>query len=67
VIVLSSAPSTIRDTVQVDLPAPRDQLTTKSDPRFAGLRARVLKGINTGLADGDEGADAAVAASAPNS
>jgi NitT/TauT family transport system ATP-binding protein len=38
VIVLSSPPTVVQEDVEVDLPADRDQLTTRSDPRFAELR-----------------------------
>ncbi|MDT0266706.1 ABC transporter ATP-binding protein [Streptomyces sp. DSM 44915] len=41
VVVLSAAPARVTADIAVDLPAVRDQLTTRSDPRFAELRARV--------------------------
>ncbi|MBO2450139.1 ABC transporter ATP-binding protein [Actinomadura barringtoniae] len=41
VIVLSNAPTVVLEEVAVDLPGERDQLATRSDPRFAELRARV--------------------------
>ncbi|MFJ5956980.1 hypothetical protein ACIQC5_13600 [Paenarthrobacter sp. NPDC092416] len=41
VIALSAPPSTVAETVEVDLPRPRDQITTKQDPRFVELRAHV--------------------------
>jgi len=41
VLVLSAAPTTVIDDVAIDLPAERDQLATRSLPRFAELRARV--------------------------
>ncbi|MBW8486587.1 ABC transporter ATP-binding protein [Actinomadura sp. PM05-2] len=43
VIVLSNSPTVVLEEVAVDLPAERDQLATRSDPRFAELRARVYK------------------------
>ncbi len=43
VVALSSAPATVMEIVEVDLPHPRDQLTTKSLPGFAEHRARVLE------------------------
>jgi NitT/TauT family transport system ATP-binding protein len=43
VIVLSSSPTVVLEEVGIDLPDERDQLTTRSDPRFAELRARVYK------------------------
>ena len=41
-IVLSSSPTVILDDVAIDLPVERDQLTTRSSPRFAELRAHVF-------------------------
>ena len=46
VIVLSSSPTVIRDDVAIDLPDERDQLHTRSSPRFAELRARVFEQIH---------------------
>ncbi len=46
VIVLSSSPTVIRDDVTIDLPEERDQLHTRSSPRFAELRARVFEQIH---------------------
>ncbi|GAB6903313.1 ABC transporter ATP-binding protein [Kineosporia succinea] len=43
VLVLSNRPTVILEDVTVDLPAGRDQLTTRSDARFAGLRAHVYR------------------------
>ncbi|CNE87674.1 ABC transporter-like protein [Mycobacterium tuberculosis] len=45
VIVLGGAPASVAESVEVDLGADRDQITTKSDPRFARLRARVLREV----------------------
>ncbi|GAA3189884.1 ABC transporter ATP-binding protein [Dactylosporangium siamense] len=45
VIVLSASPTTILDTLDVDLPAGRDQLTTRAAPRFTQLRGRVYTHI----------------------
>jgi NitT/TauT family transport system ATP-binding protein len=45
VAVLSSSPSGVSQEVVVDLPRPRDQLTTKADPLFSDLRTRVLRSI----------------------
>ncbi|HWS50739.1 MAG TPA: ABC transporter ATP-binding protein, partial [Microbacterium sp.] len=42
VIVMSSAPSRVRDIVSIDLPRDRDQVSTKSDPRFAAYRSEIL-------------------------
>ena len=43
VIVLSSSPTVVMEDVVIDLPAERDQLGTRSDPRFAQLRAHVYE------------------------
>lgn len=45
VVVLSGKPATVIDIVEVDLGNDRDQITTKSDPRFVEYRNRVLKEI----------------------
>jgi NitT/TauT family transport system ATP-binding protein len=45
VIMLSAAPTTVADDLEIDLPAERDQLSTRSDPRFAELRGRVYAQI----------------------
>jgi NitT/TauT family transport system ATP-binding protein len=41
VIVLSTAPAQVRADIPVDLPAQRDQITTRADPRFVQLRTEV--------------------------
>ncbi|MGY2067567.1 ABC transporter ATP-binding protein [Blastococcus sp. SYSU DS0619] len=46
VLILSNSPTVIRDDLQIDLPDERDQLTTRSSPRFAELRARVYEQIH---------------------
>jgi NitT/TauT family transport system ATP-binding protein len=48
VIVLGGRPATVIDTVDVDLGAARDQIKTRSLPRFADLRTRVLTEIRGG-------------------
>jgi NitT/TauT family transport system ATP-binding protein len=58
VIVLSAAPTTVAEDVTIDLPAARDQLTTRSDPRFAELRARIYARIQKVKAPAAEGAPA---------
>ena len=45
VIVLSGHPATVIDTVEIELGANRDQITTKADPRFAQYRTRILEQI----------------------
>lgn len=41
IIVLSTPPSVVVETIEVDLPHPRDQVTTKADPRFVEIRGHV--------------------------
>ncbi|WP_436968568.1 ABC transporter ATP-binding protein [Demequina lignilytica] len=43
VIVLSNRPTVLMEDVKVDLPAERDQLTTRSDRRFGELRGHVYE------------------------
>jgi NitT/TauT family transport system ATP-binding protein len=45
VIVLSNSPTIVQDDLTVDLPDARDQLTTRADPRFTELRAKVYAEI----------------------
>ncbi len=45
IVVLSRTPTTIRKIIPVDLPWPRDQLTTKGEPDFARLRAEVFEAL----------------------
>ncbi|MBR8741956.1 ABC transporter ATP-binding protein [Nocardiopsis sp. MG754419] len=45
VLVLSNSPTVVQDDITVDLPAERDQLTTRQDERFTHLRARVYAQI----------------------
>ncbi len=45
VVVLSSSPTHVKEVVDVDLPRPRDQITTKELPEFAHLRARIFASI----------------------
>jgi NitT/TauT family transport system ATP-binding protein len=45
VIMLSSSPTTVAEDLAIDLPAERDQLSTRSDPRFTELRGRVYAQI----------------------
>jgi NitT/TauT family transport system ATP-binding protein len=46
VLILSSSPTVVREDLAVDLPDERDQLNTRSSPRFAELRARVYSQIH---------------------
>ncbi|MBQ0826611.1 ABC transporter ATP-binding protein [Streptomyces tagetis] len=45
VLVLSASPTHVLDDVRIGLPADRDQVTSRSTPEFAALRARVHRGI----------------------
>jgi NitT/TauT family transport system ATP-binding protein len=45
VIVLSASPTVLAEDLTIDLPAERDQLTTRADPRFLELRGRVYARI----------------------
>lgn len=56
IIVLSTPPSIVAETIDVDLPHPRDQVTTKSDPRFVEIRGHVAKLLRHRELQGVEGA-----------
>jgi NitT/TauT family transport system ATP-binding protein len=43
VIVLTHSPTEVKEVVAVDLPRPRDQITTKELPEFSHLRAHVYR------------------------
>ncbi|GIF51188.1 NitT/TauT family transport system ATP-binding protein [Asanoa ferruginea] len=58
VIVLSASPTTVAEDLAIDLPADRDQLTTRSDPRFTELRSQVYARIRKVTAPASEGAPA---------
>ena len=45
VVVLSASPTRVMETIDVDLPRPRDQIATKEMPGFAHLRAHVFASI----------------------
>jgi NitT/TauT family transport system ATP-binding protein len=45
VLILSSSPTVVQEDLAVDLPAERDQLSTRSDPRFTQLRSHVYAQI----------------------
>jgi NitT/TauT family transport system ATP-binding protein len=45
VLMLSSSPTVVQGDLAVDLPGERDQLTTRSDPRFTQLRSHVYAQI----------------------
>jgi NitT/TauT family transport system ATP-binding protein len=54
VLVLSSSPTVVQEDLTVDLPAERDQLTTRSDPRFTRLRTHVYAQIQQAKRGGDQ-------------
>jgi NitT/TauT family transport system ATP-binding protein len=43
IVVLTHAPTEVKETLAVDLPRPRDQIATKELPEFAQLRAHVYR------------------------
>lgn len=45
VTVLSGAPASVAEVVEVKLPEPREQIATKADPLFADYRTRILRRI----------------------
>lgn len=45
VIILSSSPTVVQEDLVIDLPAERDQLETRADPRFTELRHHVYEQI----------------------
>jgi NitT/TauT family transport system ATP-binding protein len=47
VIAMESRPGRIGEVVDVDLPRPRNQLTTREDPRFLALRHRLFNLLPT--------------------
>ena len=59
IVVLSASPTHVKEVITVDLPRPRDQITTKEDPDFAHLRASVFASIRAeSRPDDDAGRDA---------
>ena len=59
VVVLSKSPCRVREILDVDLPAPRDQVETKELPEFAHLRAHVYRAIKGGAGAGADASGAA--------
>jgi NitT/TauT family transport system ATP-binding protein len=45
VVILSARPTEVQETLDVALPRPRDQVTTKELPEFAQLRGHVYRAI----------------------
>jgi len=54
VLVLSSSPTVVQEDLTVDLPDERDQLTTRSDPRFTRLRTHVYAQIQQAKRGGEQ-------------
>jgi NitT/TauT family transport system ATP-binding protein len=56
VVVLTHAPTEVKEIVQVDLPRPRDQIATKERAEFTHLRAHVYRQIKREQAESGEAA-----------
>ena len=68
VVVLSSSPTVVQEDIVIDLPEDRDQLTTRSLPRFVELRNHVYEQIQLAKRNaGKQGAAAAGGAGVPRS
>jgi NitT/TauT family transport system ATP-binding protein len=59
VVILSPRPTVVRETLDVPLPRPRDQVTTKELPEFAHLRAHIYLAIKRPEAIGASATDTA--------
>ena len=53
VLVLSKSPTRVLETLDIDLPARRDQITTRALPRFTELRTHVYGQIQRAKAEAD--------------
>jgi NitT/TauT family transport system ATP-binding protein len=51
VLVLSASPTRVRETLEIDLPGNRDQITTRALPRFTELRTHVYGQIQKAKAE----------------
>jgi NitT/TauT family transport system ATP-binding protein len=47
VVVLTRAPAVVKDDLAIDLPYPRDQISTREDPVYLGYRRRLLEEVFT--------------------
>ena len=63
VVVLSSSPTVVQEDIVIDLPEKRDQLTTRSLPRFVELRNHVYEQIQ--IAKQNKGSAPATAPAVP--
>jgi NitT/TauT family transport system ATP-binding protein len=61
VVVLTHAPTEVKEIVPVELPRPRDQIATKELAEFAHLRAHVYRQIKREQVDAEPDRDEAVA------
>jgi NitT/TauT family transport system ATP-binding protein len=66
VVMLSSSPTVVLEDLPIDLPAERDQLTTRSSPRFADLRGRVYEQIQRAKRRGATDAGQPIASGVPS-
>lgn len=64
VVVLTHAPTEVKEIIAVDLPFPRDQIATKELPEFAHLRAHVYRLIKREHAEEEEATEPALAEAA---
>src|SRR5690554_6037386 len=58
VVVLSSSPTVVQEDLRIDLPEERDQLSTRSLPRFTELRGHVYEQIQRAKAEAATGSTA---------
>ncbi len=66
VVVLSAAPTVVAEDLAIDLPAERDQLTTRADPRFLELRGRIYGHIQRAKRATTAGASEPAGAGSPD-
>jgi NitT/TauT family transport system ATP-binding protein len=62
VVVLTHAPTEVKELIDVDLPFPRDQITTKELPEFTQLRGHVYRLIKRELVEPTEELATAISA-----
>ena len=65
VVVLTHAPTEVKEVIEVDLPFPRDQIATKELPEFAQLRAHVYRLIKREQVEQDETTEPVLVEAAP--
>jgi NitT/TauT family transport system ATP-binding protein len=64
VVVLTHAPTEVKEMIDVDLPFPRDQIATKELPEFAHLRGHVYRLIKRELVEQSEPGESVLAEAA---